>query len=50
LLWGASIRVNVSGITRTLPRHLPAAFRAELTERLMDQHVTAEDIRTVAAD
>jgi hypothetical protein len=35
-------RVNVSGITRVLPRHLRAPFKAELERRLLalrGQHV-----------
>jgi hypothetical protein len=44
-------RVNVSGITRALPRHLRVPFKQELERRLLarcGQHVTVEDVRIIA--
>lgn len=49
----AHFNVNVSAVTRTLPRHLRAAFTRELTERLearIGQLTTAADIAAIAQD
>jgi hypothetical protein len=49
----AHFRVNVSGMTRTLPRDLRAPFRRELERRrllLRGKFVTVEDVRVIAQD